>query len=107
MTDTRPGEISRREAQRIAEETASLLKIADNEREYREHVLVTLARLEVKFDSMQESFEAHVKQDEDRHTTVTQNIRDNTSWINKGLGMVALLVVMIGVIMWLIDKATP
>ncbi len=79
----------------------------DNDREYREHVLVTLARMEVKQDNLQTAFRAHEALDESRHVTLTQNIGNNTSWINKALGMLALLVVMVGIIMWLIDKVKP
>lgn len=104
MTDTRPGELSRHEAQRIAQETAALMRIADNEREYREHVLVTLARLEVKFDNLATAFAAHEQLDEQRHTTVTQRIGTNEGWINKALGMSALFVVMIGVVFFVIER---
>lgn len=103
---TRPGELGRLDAKKIAEEIA-LLKIAENEREYREHVLVTLARMEVKQDNLQTSFSEHVKQDDQRFGSVTQKIGDNSSWINKGIGMAILLVSMVGFMMWLIDKVTP
>ena len=106
-SDHRPGEMSRHEAQRIAHETAALLKIADNEREYREHILVTLARLEVKFDGLSTAFAAHEKLDNERHATVTQKIGSNSDWINKGLGMSALLVVMVGVIFFVIERLSP
>lgn len=104
MSDTRPGELSRQEAQRIAQETASLLRIADNEREYREHVLVQLARMEVKQDSLQDSFERHVDEDDRRFGNVTQKIGENSAGIAKGVGVMAAVVVMLGVIMWFIDK---
>lgn len=107
MTDTRPGELSRIEAQRIAEQTAALLAKADNEREYREHVLTSLVRMETKLDSLQSSFKDHVEHDEQRFGSVNQKIGDNSSWINKGIGMIGLLVVMVGVIMWIIDKVEP
>ncbi len=83
------------------------MKIADNERQYREHVLVTLARMEVKQDALQEAFENHTVEDDTRFGTVTQKIGDNTSWINKGIGMCVLLVAMVGVIMWIIDRQQP
>lgn len=104
---TRPGELGRLDAQKIAQETAALMKIADNERAYREHVLVTLARMEVKQDALQEAFERHTEEDDQRFSSVTQRVTDNTSWINKGIGMAALLVAMIGVIMWIIDRTSP
>jgi hypothetical protein len=107
VTDTRPSELSRSEAQRIAQETAALLKIADNEREYREHVLTSLVRMEVKLDALQESFKDHVKLDDSRFGTVNQRIASNTSWISKGTGIIAAVVVMLGVIMWVVDKVSP
>lgn len=107
MSITGPGELGRIDRQRIAQETAELLHKADNERDYREHVLVTLARMEVKQDVLQASFIEHVKDDNQRFAGVTQKIGDNSSWINKGIGMAVLFVVMVGVMMWLIDRATP
>lgn len=101
MTDTRPSELS---AQRIAQEAAALL---NDERAYRERVLVSLARLEVKVDSLTDSLERHVNEDDQRFGAVTQKIGDNSSWINKGIGMAILFVAMIGFMMWLIDRATP
>jgi len=101
VTDTRPSELS---AQRIAQEAAALL---NDERAYRERVLVSLARLEVKVDSLTDSLERHVNEDDQRFGAVTQKIGDNSSWINKGIGMAILFVAMIGFMMWLIDRATP
>lgn len=107
MSTTRPGEMGRLDAQKIAQETAALMKIAGDERGYREHVLVSLARLEVKFDGIQETLDAHIGQDEQRFGSLTQKVGDNSSWINKGIGMCVLLLAMIGVIMWIIDRSTP
>lgn len=107
MTDTRPGELSRNEARRIAQETADLLKIADNERTYREHVLVSLVRLETKMDALQASFEKHVDEDDQRFGSFDQRIYTNSSSISKGAGIVAAVVAMIGAIMFIIDRVTP
>jgi len=107
MNTTRPGELGRLDAQKIAQETAALLEKAGDERKYREHVLVTLARMEVKQDALQEAFERHTEEDDSRFAGVTQKIGDNTSWINKGIGMCVLLVAMVGVIMWLLDRQSP
>lgn len=104
MSDTRSSELS---AQRIAQETAALLKIADNEREYREHVLVALAELKKDVASLKDAFKEHTTQDDSRFGSVNQKIGDNSSWINKGIGMAILFVAMIGFMMWLIDRATP
>lgn len=104
---TRPGEMGRSESQRIAHETAALLKLADNERDYREHVLVTLARLEVKVDGMQDAFDRHTDQDDERFSIHNQRIGENSSWIQKGLGMISLFIVMMGFIFWMIDRMSP
>jgi hypothetical protein len=103
---TRPGELGRAEAQRIAYETAEILKriSTDDDRAYREHVLVTLARMEIKVDTLKESLETHIADDDKRFTGVNQNINANSSWINKGVGITAAIVVMLGVFMWIIDK---
>lgn len=103
MTDT-PGEMSRSDARRIAQETAALI---DDDRGYRERVLTSLVRLETKVDALQESFKDHVKEDESRFGTVNQRIASNTSWISKGTGIIAAVVVMLGVIMWVVDKVSP
>jgi hypothetical protein len=108
---TRPGAFGRAEAQRIARETAAALREmsvnVDNDREYREHVLTTLARMEVKQDNLQIAFVDHVKEDEVRFGSVTQKIGSNTDWINKGIGMLLLFTAMMGLIMWLVDKVKP
>lgn len=51
-----------------------MLKIADNEREYREHVLVTLAKMDVKLDNLGEQFDKHVADDERKFSAVNQSI---------------------------------
>jgi len=83
---------------------AELLGLADDERKYREHVLVTLARMEVKFDNMSNAFNAHERLDNERHTTVTQKIGDHSGWINKALGMASLFVIMVGIIFFVIER---
>lgn len=107
MSDnTRPVELSRGEAKRLAEEMAEVIGLAADERKYREHVLTTLARMEVKFDNMSTAFSAHERLDNERHTSVTQKIGDHSGWINKALGMAALFVFMIGVIFFVIERST-
>lgn len=105
--DTRPGELSRMEATKLAEELAERLGIVGDERKYREYVLCSLARMEVMQKSLCDSLAAHIAVDEARHTTISNRISVNENWINKALGMVALLVLMSGVIMWAIDKVRP
>jgi hypothetical protein len=87
VVDTRPGELGRIDRQRIAQETADLLHKADNQREYREHVLTSLVRMEVKMDALQESFREHVKEDDQRFGAVTQSIGGAISL--KTIGMAA------------------
>lgn len=103
---TRSGELSRSEAKKLAEEMAEVIGLAADERKYREHVLTTLARMEVILDHMSKAFADHERLDEERHTTVTQKIGDHSGWINKALGMAALFVFMIGVIFFVIERST-
>lgn len=103
-SDTRPGELNRLEAQRIAEETARLLRIAGNEQEYRQFVLITLTRVETKLEAMEKAFGEHVTEDDERFKSNNQRLTVNESWINKALGMILLLVFLSGVIMWAVDK---
>jgi len=102
VTDTRPSD----QAQKIAQEVA-LLKKADDEREFREHVLVSLERLNGSMLSMAEAFKDHVKQDDSRFGAVTQTVNDNKATINKAVGGVAVLAAIGGAIMWLIDRLSP
>lgn len=85
MIDTVPGAIGREAAQRIARETAELLKIANNEREYREHVLVTLTRMDAKLDALADRQERHENDDERRFNSVNQSIGGTLSL--KAVGM--------------------
>lgn len=88
MTDiTRPGELGREAAQRIARETAELLSKADNEREYREHVLVTLAKMDVKLDHLTEQFERHVDDDDRKFAAVNQTIGGTLSLKTVGMAV--------------------
>lgn len=98
---TRPGELGRIDRQRIAQETADLLHKADNERDYREHVLVTLARMEVKQDVLQASFIEHVKLDDQRFGSVHQSIGGTLSL--KAIGMaVAVATSIAGAIVFVV-----
>lgn len=99
--------MSRHDARRIAEEVSLVLKAVplDNDYVYRERMLTAITRLEVKVDLLKESFDNHVDEDDRRFTTVNQVIGSNSSWIYKGLGMVAALVFMAGVTMWIVDHA--
>lgn len=106
MTDTPSRELSRADAKRLAEEIAEILGLAEagQERKYREHMLTSNARMEVKLDALGESFKEHVALDEKRHISVNQEIGNNKSWINKGTGILIAVVALMGVMMWYFDK---
>ncbi len=104
--NTRPGELGKVEAQRIARETAAILRevSTDDNQKYREHVLIALTRMEVKVDTMKEAFDSHIADDKQQFTTVSQAINNNSNWINKGIGLTLALVSMFGAVMWIIDR---
>ncbi len=106
MSITRPPS-SAIDEQRIAQEVARLLDRPNSEREYREQVLIGLAVLRERFDNFEAWRDKHEAQDDARHITMTQQIGSNTGFINKALGMVALLVALAGLMMWLIDRMSP
>jgi hypothetical protein len=81
---TRPGELGREAAQKIAQETAALL---NDERAYREHVLVTLARMDVKLDNLAERLERHEEDDDRKFTAVTQSIGGSISLKTVGMAV--------------------
>jgi hypothetical protein len=88
--------------------------IAADEVEFRTSVLVKLAEIgrdvtHVKgtCDETKKALAEHIVHDNERFGTVTQKIGDNSSSIAKGAGICAAIVVMIGVIMYFIDKAQP
>lgn len=110
MRDTGPGEIGRVEAQRIADATANALQhrdAVDNERAFRERVLVTLERLEVKQDNMSDVLDEHCKDDEYRFGNITQTVNESKGTLNKFLGAVAVLVALGGFLMWFADRMKP
>jgi hypothetical protein len=108
---TRPGELSRAEAKKIAEEVAGVIGLAADERKYREHMLMSTARVEVKVDNLKELFailkdliDNHMKEDNDRFLSVTQSNNANSMSISKGVGMVAAIIAMLGLMMYIVDK---
>lgn len=109
MTDTRPGETALQE-RIIAAEVARILS-KNSELEYRERLLTSSIRTEIGMESMQRAFELHEQRDNERFQALeqrvgnmTQTITKNSSWIDKGIGIASAFVVMIGVVMWIIDK---
>lgn len=75
--------------------------------EFRATVLVHLRYIRTGQDELKEKLEDHIKDDEHKFGQVNQKIGDNSSSIAKGMGIFAALVVMVGVIMWVIDKVQP
>lgn len=88
--------------------------IATDEIEFRTQVLVQLGKIDVTLKTVssgltevKDGLAEHIKDDNHRFGAVTQKIGDNSSSIAKGMGIFAALVVMVGVIMWIIDKVQP
>lgn len=108
MTDTRPGEIGRLDRQRIAQETAELLHKADNEREYREYVLVTLAKMDVKLDNLGEQFDRHVVDDERKFASVHQSIGGSISLKHIGMAVAVATSIAgaIAFVVWIVSLVT-
>jgi len=94
------------QAQKIAQQVA-LLKKADDEREFREHVLVALERLNGSVVSMTEAFKSHEKRDDLLFSSLNKSVEANKATINKAVGGVAVLMAIGGAIMWLIDRLSP
>lgn len=80
---------------------------AVNDAEFRATVLVHLRYIREGQDELKDKLDEHIKDDDHRFGQVNQKIGDNSSSIAKGMGIFAALVVMVGVIMWVIDKVTP
>lgn len=81
--------------------------IASDESTFRATVLLHLEYIKGAQDELKEALADHIKDDNHRFGKVDQRIGDNSTSIAKGAGIVAALVVMIGVIMWIIDKVQP
>jgi hypothetical protein len=96
--------MGRVEAKKLAEEISAVIGLAADERKYREHVLTTLARMEVKVDNLKELFDSHATEDDMRFGNVTQKLGDANASISKGVGIAAALVAMMGLMMWIIQQ---
>lgn len=108
MSITRPGELGRLDRQRIAQETAELLRKADNEREYREHILVTLAKMDVKLDNLTEQFEKHVNDDDRKFAAVHQSIGGSISLKTVGMAVAVASAIAgsIVFVVWIVREVT-
>jgi hypothetical protein len=108
VSETRPGELGRIDRLRIAQETADLLKIADNQQQYREHVLTSLVRMEVKLDGLQTSFVEHVKEDDQRFGAVTQSIGGAISLKTVGMAVAVATSIAgaIAFVVWIVSLVT-
>jgi hypothetical protein len=74
---------------------------------FRTTVLVELKYISKDLEELKVGLADHIDKDEQRFGKVHQQIGENSSSIAKGIGIFAALVVMVGVIMWLIDKGQP
>ncbi len=93
MSDTKPGELSRQEARKIAEEVAALTQ-GQTEQEFRIEVLVSLRELQIHVKNLQEKAEEYKA----KMSSVTQSIDDNRGVINRILGGLLLLSAVGGLI---------
>lgn len=85
--------------------------IAADEVAFRTEVLVQLGRIDVTLTNVnagltevKDGLAEHIKDDKQNFVTVNQKIGDNSSSIAKGAGICAALIVMVGVIMYILDK---
>lgn len=78
-----------------------------NDPEFRASVLVHLKYIREGQDDLKAKLDEHIRDDDHRFGQVNQKIGDNSSSIAKGAGIFAALVVMVGVIMWIIEKVQP
>lgn len=83
------------------------LNVVRDETAFRSTVLTELKYIGKDLEELKEGLKDHIEKDETRFGRVDQRIGDNSSAIAKGVGIFAALVVMVGVIMWIIDKVRP
>lgn len=88
--------------------------VASDDIGFRTEVLVKLAEIgrdvthvRGTLEETKQALAEHIQHDNERFGTVNQKIGENSSGIAKGAGVVAAVVVMLGVIMWVIDKVKP
>lgn len=88
--------------------------MASDDIRFRTEVLVKLAEISrdvthVKgtVDETKEALAEHIEHDNERFGSVNQKLGDNSSSIAKGWGIVAAIVVMIGVIFSIIQLVKP
>ncbi len=80
------------------------LDVVRDDTAFRTTVLVELKYISKDLEELKVGLKDHIEDDKRNFGAVTQKIGDNSSSIAKGAGIFAALVVMVGVIMWLIDK---
>lgn len=83
------------------------LDVVRDDTAFRTTVLVELKYISKDLEELKVGLKDHIEDDRRNFGKVDQRIGTSESWINKGLGMIALLVVMSGLIMWIIDKVRP
>lgn len=74
---------------------------------YRTSVLLHLDYIRKDLEELGVQLDDHIKKDEQNFRVVHQQIGENTSGIAKGAGIVAAIVVMIGVIFSIIQLMKP
>ena len=74
---------------------------------FRTSVLVHLQYIGKDVEEVKEGLKDHIEDDRRNFGTVNQRIGENTSGIAKGAGIVAAIVVMIGVIFSIIQVLKP
>lgn len=83
------------------------LDVVRDDTAFRTTVLVELKYISKDLEELKVGLADHIDKDEQRFGKVDQRIGDNSSAIAKGAGIFAAIVVMIGVIMYFIDRAQP
>lgn len=85
-----------------------MLSKADNEREYREHVLVTLAKMDVKLDNLCERLERHEEEDDRKFTAVTQSIGGtiNLKTVGMAVAVASAIAGSIVFVVWIVREVT-
>jgi hypothetical protein len=80
---------------------------ATDDAAFRSAVLVHLDYIKGSLEDVKDSLAEHIKDDEVKFGSFSQKIGDNSNAISKGMGIAACMIVMVGIIMWIIDKVKP
>lgn len=105
MTTTRPTEYERR--LQASETAARASPGVDDERAFREHTLISLARMSVKMDVMTEDLKDHIDSDERKFGAISQSIGVDGRRLYWILGIGAGAIGVSGIAMWIISRSSP